>query len=111
MLLQEKNVSTMKNSNCMNEPYSATTVQMINELSSVDYLLDYKLRNMIEVLRDNIEDLHTEINEGETRETLLIRSNKVCALFEMLVDLLPKTPDYFEKVQMLTGRLLTQKSA
>ncbi len=37
MLLQ-KNVSTMKNSNYMNKPYSATTVQKINKLVSVQIL-------------------------------------------------------------------------
>lgn len=109
MLVQEKTATFMNNSNEVAQ--HQRTFELIKELSSIDILLDYKLRNMIEVLRDNIEDLHTEINEDEPREILLIRSNKVTALFEMLVDLLPKSPDYFEKVQILSNNLLTQKTA
>lgn len=105
---QVTNVSTMNNSNCKNTPCSAITVKtnapkeylegLVCDVQPQDDLLDFKLRNLIDVLRDNLDNLHDDINNEEPRHLLLARSNNISALFEILRDLLPSNDSYFEQV-------------
>ena len=116
MSIQLKNVSTANKSNCKNTSCSATTanhltsaqreyevykehlIHLVEIVRPSDSLLDYKLKHLIEVIKDNLDGLHDEINHEEPRRLLLERSNKVMALFEMLKDLLPQSDCYFEQV-------------
>ncbi len=84
---------------------------LLRSIKPTDDLLDYKLKHLIEVLRDSLDSLHDGINEDEPRNYLLNQSNKVMALFEMLVDLLPEDSDYFQSVTLVCDELLTKKSA
>ena len=98
---------------------------LLRSIKPADDLLDYKLKHLIEVLRDSLDSLHDGINEDEPRNYLLNQSNKVMALFEMLVGLLPEDSyddivkvfntkedsDYFQSVTLVCDELLTKKSA
>ena len=115
MSIQVTNVSTMNNSNCKNTPCSAITVKtnapkeylegLVCDVQPQDDLLDFKLRNLIDVLRDNLDNLHDDINNEEPRHLLLVRSNNISALFEILRDLLPSNDSYFEKVNNMCCHL------
>jgi hypothetical protein len=90
---------------------SQSFATLLRSIKPADNLLDYKLKHLIEVLRDNLEILHDGINEEEPRNYLLNQSNKTIALFEMLVDLLPNDNEYFQSVTLVCDELLTKKSA
>ena len=108
MSIQVTNVSTVNNSTCKNTLSSATTVKtnapkdyleyLVGAVQPQDDLLDFKLRNVIDVLRDSLDNLHNDINNEEPRHLLLERSNNISALFEILRDLLPSNDSYFEQV-------------
>lgn len=84
---------------------SSEVQKSLKEVLTVADLTDYKLRYLKEVLTDELESFHDTINEevqNERQRALLFeKSNRVTALFEMLKDLLPQVPDYFERVNML----------
>lgn len=103
-----KQAQSVNNSNAVQ---SQKIVTLLRSIKPADNLLDYKLKHLIEVLRDTIETLHDGINEEEPRNYLLNQSNKTIALFEMLVDLLPNDNEYFQSVTLVCDELLTQKSA
>ena len=84
---------------------------LLRSIKPADDLLDYKLKHLIEVLRDSLDSLHDGINEDEPRAYSLNQSNKTMALFEMLVGLLPEDSDYFQSVTLVCDELLTKKSA
>lgn len=103
-----KKAQSVNNSNAVQNQNFAT---LLRSIKPADNLLDYKLKHLIEVLRDNLEILHDGINEDEHRNYLQNQINKTMALFEMLVGLLPEDKEYFQSVTLVCDELLTQKSA
>lgn len=108
MFKSSKQAQSVNNSSAAQSQKFAT---LLRSIKPTDDLLDYKLKHLIEVLRDSLETLHDGINEDEPRNYLLNQSNKVMALFEMLVGLLPEDSDYFQSVTLVCDKLLTKKSA
>lgn len=103
-----KKEQSVNNSSAVQNQNFAT---LLRSIKPADNLLDYKLKHLIEVLRDSLETLHDGINEDEPRDYLLNQSNKSIAIFEMLIGLLPEESDYFQSITLVCNELLTQKSA
>ena len=80
-----KKAQSVNNSSAVQNQNFAT---LLRSIKPADNLLDYKLKHLIEVLRDSLETLHDGINEDEPRDYLLNQSNKSIAIFEMLIGLL-----------------------
>jgi hypothetical protein len=108
MFKSSKQAQSVNNSSVAQSQKFAT---LLRSIKPADDLLDYKLKHLIEVMRDSLDSLHDGINEDEPRNYLLNQSNKVMALFEMLVGLLPEDSDYFQSVTLVCDELLTKKSA
>ena len=64
---------------------SQSFATLLRSIKPADNLLDYKLKHLIEVLRDNLEILHDGINEEEPRNYLLNQSKSVTLVCDELL--------------------------
>ncbi|GJH39874.1 hypothetical protein RCZ04_04240 [Capnocytophaga sp. HP1101] len=108
MFKYQNQAQSVNNSNAVQNQRFAN---LLRSIKPADNLLDYKLKHLTEVLRDTLETLHDGISEDEPTTYLLNQVNKVMALFEMLVGLLPEDSEYFQSVTLVCDELLTQKCA